>query len=136
MSREQLLHRLVEERSSVKLVKEIAQSLNLKWRQVYNLAKKYKQSGGNLSGVTFRNNQGGRDKSRLLPAVEMLLQDAIAELYCDRQKVKPSIVVEEMQRRCRLAGFKTPSQVTVRKRINHLAKRDLFIGKIVFKKNF
>jgi putative transposase len=129
MNREQLLHRLVEERSSVKLVKEIAQSLNLKWRQVYNLAKKYKQSGGNLSGVTFRNNQGGRDKSRLLPAVEMLLQDAIAELYCDRQKVKPSIVVEEIKRRCRLAGFKTPSQVTVRKRINHLAKRELVMAR-------
>jgi len=122
--RERLLHRLLEQRSSLKLVKEIANELNLKWRQVYNLARKYKQAGGNLSAVTIKNNQGGKNKSRLLPVVEMLLQDAIKELYYDRQKLKPSVVVEEIKQRCRLAGLKAPSQVTVRKRINHLAKRE------------
>lgn len=124
-NRERLLHRLVEQGSSLKLVKEVAKELNLEWRQVYNLAKKYKQSGGSLFGVTIKNNQGGKNKSRLLPVVEMLLQDAIDELYCDRQKIKPSIVVEEINRRCRLAGFKAPSQVTVRTRINNLAKREV-----------
>lgn len=128
-NRERLLHRLLDQGSSLKLVKEIAKELNLQWRQVYNLAKKYKQSGGNLSGVTIKNNQGGKNKSRLLPTVEMLLQDAIEELYCDRQKIKPSALIEEISQRCRLAGLKAPSQVTVRKRINSLPKYELVMAR-------
>jgi len=128
-TREKLLKRLVDHRSSLAVVKEIAQELNLTWRQVYNLAKKYKQTGAGLAGVIIKHSQGGKNKSRLLSEVEMLVKDAIQELYCDRQKRKPSVVIEEISRRCRLAGFKPPSQVTVRARINHLAQREIALSR-------
>ena len=127
-TREQLLQKLLQD-PSLKMVKEIAQELNITWRQVYNLAKKYKQSGGGLSGVIIKHGTGGKDKSRLLPEVEILVNDTIQELYCDRQKRKPSVIIEEINRRCYLAKFKAPAPGTIRTRISHLVQREIVLAR-------
>lgn len=126
-SREACIKKLLEEKPGIKRVQEAAILLGVSTRQVYNLLKNYKQSGCNLSGLVLKKRLGGKDRGRLLPATETIIRDTLEEVYCNKQKLKASIVIEEIQRRCALAKVAIPSPMTVRNRLKKIPQRSLII---------
>lgn len=124
-NREQHIKELLKNRSSGKLISAVAINLNISSRQVYNLIKKYRKAGCSLSGLIIKKKLCGKDKSRLLPEIEAIVKDAIDELYCHKQKLKASTVIEEIRKRCVTAGFNPPSQATVRKRIEKIPQQTI-----------
>ncbi len=128
-TRAEHLTKLIKDKPSVQLVVETALKLGISSRQVYTLIKNYKNAGHNFSGLLGRKSSGGRDKSRLLPEIETIIMDAIGELYCNKQKLKVSVIVEEIVKRCLAAGFNPPSPVTVRSRIKKIPQRVVVISR-------
>ena len=124
-NREQHLKELLKSKPSVEHVNTVAKNLNISSRQVYNLMKKYKKSGYSISGLIIKKRLCGKDKSRLLPEIEAITKDTINELYCHKQRLKASVVIEEIRKRCVTAGFKPPSQATVRKRIQKIPQQTI-----------
>lgn len=83
---------------------------------LYTWLKQY-QSAGHVSALV-PGKRGRKTGTRLLTGEqEKILQSAIEDLYLNKQRHKPQDVIEEVQRRCRLAKVKSPHPNTVRNRI-------------------
>jgi len=128
-NREQHIKELLKSRPNVERINAVAKNLNISSRQVYNLVKKYRKSGYSLSGLMVKKRLCGKDKSRLLPEIEAVIKDAIDELYCHKQRLKASAVIEEIYKRCATAGFKPPSQATIRKRIQKIPQQTIIAAR-------
>lgn len=124
-NREQHIKELSNGRSSVERVNTVARNLNISSRQVYNLIKKYRKCGSNLSGLIIKKRLCGKGKSRVLPEIEAIINDAINELYCHKQRLKASTIVEEIHKRCITVGLKPPSHVTIRERIRKIPQQTI-----------
>jgi len=86
---------------------------------VYRWLRLYLASG-HLSALIPRLD-GRRRGTRLVRAeVEAIIASAIEDEYLNRQKKKPSEVVEAVRRRCKTGGIEPPHPNTVRKRIREL----------------
>lgn len=57
-------------------------------------------------------------------APEAILQSAIEDVYLHKQRCSAQVVIEEVQRRCRLAKVASPHPNTVRNRINRIPDRE------------
>lgn len=101
-------------------IKQASQQLSLTSRQIYNLIRKYQISGCEMSSLIPAKPSGGRGGSRLPKGVEQIIQDVIGELYLSPQKLKASLVIEEINRRCHHLKISRPSGYAVRQRLNQL----------------
>lgn len=124
-TREDCIKGLLEGKPSVQRIQEVASQLGVSSRQVYKLIKNYKKSGCNLLGLMIKKRLCGKDRSRLSQDTEVLIKDSLEEFYCNQQRFKASVVIEEIRRRCVVAGIKAPSPMTVRNRIKKIPKQVL-----------
>ncbi len=127
--REECLKTLLEGKSSAQRIQEVASRLGVSSRQVYKLIKNYKRSGCNLSGLMIKKRLCGKDRSRLPRDVEAIIQDSLEGSFCNQQRFKASVVIEEIRSRCAVAGVNAPSPMTVRNRIRKIPQRILVISR-------
>ena len=100
-------------RSSVRLA---AHQLQLSVTQVYRLLKRYDRDPRLTSLLPAR--RGCKPGHSRLPAItEDLIQGTIDEVYLTRQKPRVSVLVEEVQRRCKALGVAPVSSKAVRCRL-------------------
>lgn len=104
-------------------IKSASQQLNLTSRQIYNLIRRYKNSGCQLSSLIPVSPSGGRGGSRLPADIEQIIQDVIAELYLSPQKYKASHIIEEVNRRCHYLKTTKPSTFAIRQRLKQLPEK-------------
>ena len=104
----------------ISLAEEASKALELSRRRVYSLIRIYRSSGGLLTSLLPSKPSGGKGQSRLSTKVEGLIGEAIESLYLNRQRVPTSRVVEDVQRRCNRAGLLTPSESTIRRRVESI----------------
>ena len=97
-----------------------AKQLDLSSRTIYTLVGKWREGGGSIPLLAPNVSNGGRHKSRLLPAVDYIIQQAIETKYLTAQKSKISTVMQAVRRECRLQELKPPALNTVRLRIDQL----------------
>lgn len=101
------------------------QRLGLSTRQIYNLIKRYRDSGYQLRGLLFPKKSGGKGKTRLSNEVEVVIQFVIQDKYLSKQQIKTSIIIEEIRRRCFHTNIKAPCGNAIRKRIQQLSSKEI-----------
>lgn len=99
---------------------EAANKLNLSERTIYNLLRRWRESGGAITSLVARGSNGGKGRSRLRADVESLISTAIADSYLTRQKLSVSSLLRLIREKCRKANLKPPALNTVRSRIKKL----------------
>lgn len=120
--REMIIAELAMKGCPRKKAKEAARELNISDRRVYKLVDKYRRSGFKLTSLIPLTSQGGKGKGRITTTIEQIIAATINELYLSKQKHKASYVIQEIKRRCHVAGLKPPSKNTIRSRIERLSE--------------
>ncbi len=124
----------------IKLDENIPQEIQNKpkpsYNSVYQWVKKYKQSEGNIHSLVSNTKKKGNRKSRLQPEVYQIIEQAIDEIYLNRNQgsIKDTydrvivLIVEENQYRQSLSlpELKIPNYMAVRNTIKKIPpqKRD------------
>lgn len=119
--REKIIQPLANQRQcSLKETKKAAKLLHLGWRQIYYLINRYREFDGNLRSLLPNKSKGGKGRYRIHSNLELIIQSVIDDIYLTKQQNKISCVIEEVCRRCHVAGISAPSENTIRRRIQHL----------------
>jgi putative transposase len=106
-------------------VQAAATALGLSERRTYALVRRYRDAGGDLTALLPGRPNGGRDRSRVPPASEVMLHQTVHELYLTRQKPTAARVVREVLGRCGAGKLRPPSPSTIRRRLKALPLADL-----------
>lgn len=102
----------------------LAESIGIHPATLYKWLKLYQQAGHVSALVPIK--RGRKTGTRLLAAEqEKIIESAIEDLYLNKQRHKPQDIIEEVQRRARLAKTTAPHPNTVRSRIADLRPADV-----------
>ncbi len=121
--REPVIRSLAYTSSTLKEIKQAAAELGISTRQVYNLMHAYRASEGQFISLLKGKPNGGKGKGRLPQQQEKIIQATIEKLYLTKQRLRPSVIIEEIKRRCHYAAIKSPSDNAIRARIMHLSEK-------------
>ena len=121
--RETVLEPLVNKaRCSFNEAKQAAKQLDLSWRQIYNLLKRYRDDRQLLTLIPQKSS-GGKDKSRIPFITEKIITDVVEDRFLSQQRTKIRLIFEEIVRCCSVSGVIAPSERTVRRRIENLSQK-------------
>lgn len=90
---------------------------------LYRWLDKYEKYGTLTSLVDGYDNSGGKGKSRLDESVDAVIQSVIEELHLNKQKYSFKTVYRKIDQMCMNLELKTPSEGTVRNRIDDLSPK-------------
>ena len=126
--RADIIRPLAEQRKCSKAaISEAANTLQLSERYIYQLVLKCRTSQGMLTSLIPNKPNGGKGRSRLLKQQEALICEVIDDLYLTPQKLHPARIVEEVRKRCAEKTIKTPSEATIRRRLDNILYSQLKI---------
>ena len=122
----------------IKLDENISQEIQNKpkpsYSSVYQWTKKYKQSEGNIHSLVSNTTKKGNRKSRLQPEVQQIIDQAIDEIYLDRNQGSIQdtydrvivLIVEENQNRqfLNLPELKIPNYMAIRNSIKKIPSQE------------
>jgi len=97
--------------------------LNLSWRQIYTLLKRYRDYDKQLLALLPSKPTGGKGRVRLPFPTEKIIEYAIENRYLTRQQTKISLIIEEIIVSCTQAGIVPPAARTIRRRIESLSNK-------------
>ncbi|MHB1947570.1 MAG: Mu transposase C-terminal domain-containing protein [Gammaproteobacteria bacterium] len=124
--REQVIRPLVlVEKCTTKQARAAAAELGLSTRQIYNLIQSYRASGEKFVSLLKGKSSGGKGKGRLQKKQEIIIQATIEEVFLSKQRLRASVVIEEVKRRCSYGDIKPPSENAIRTRISQLHDYDV-----------
>ncbi|WP_296706767.1 Mu transposase C-terminal domain-containing protein [Rhodoblastus sp.] len=106
---------LAKNRSTRKEVCEAGKELGISVSAAYAALKRYAESG-EITQLPPPTRPGGRGKSRLLPAVEQVIQDEIEKTLLKRRNYGISKFIENVEKRLRKLGLDV-SEATLRNRV-------------------
>ena len=102
------------------MAQEAAEQLGTTKRWIYKLIQRYKAGSGLVTDLRSRNSNGGKNKSRISPEVNIIINEAVSTLYLSRQKLSKAVINREIRMRCRKAGLRPPAYNTIDLRITQL----------------
>jgi putative transposase len=127
--REQIIRPLVlVEKCTAKQARAAAAELGLSTRQIYNLIQSHRASGEKFVSLLKGKSSGGKGKGRLQNKQEKIIQATIEEVFLSKQRLRASVVIEEVKRRCSYADIKPPSDNAIRTRISQLHDYEVLIN--------
>lgn len=118
-----ILQPILAARGDLAVVTEVCQANKLGKSTIYRWLKLYDETDSVRSLVDLPR-LGGKDKSRLDEARNVVINEAITSHYLTRQKKRASEVVLEVRRLCRQAKLAVPAETTVRRRIRQLDEEE------------
>jgi len=119
--RAEIISSIVEyDHVSISVAKEAAQKLNISIRTIYRLIKRWRDSGGSITSLAPGESNGGKGNSRIQNSLELLISQAISDMYLTKQKISIAALMRIIKERCHKAGFDYPAVNTVRSRIKKL----------------
>lgn len=99
-------------------IAEAAKMLDVSERYVYHLFRKYIVSGGLLISQIPQKSNGGKGKSRLSQRQGGVIYEVVDEQsFLSPERLKPSNIIKEVQKRCIEKNIKCPSSMTIRRRL-------------------
>jgi putative transposase len=115
------------ERRPRHLILAAAAALGLAERQTYTLVRRCMDAGGDLTALLPGRSSGGRAKPRIATAGEVVLHQAVHQLYLKPQKPTAARVAREVAGRCgaEKVPVRPPSPSTVRRRLKALSIADM-----------
>ena len=90
--------------------------------RVYDYLEAYRVSPV-LTSLMPKKPSGGRGKGRINNAQGEIIQAVIQELYLTRNRIKPFMIIKEVNRRCFESNIDRPSPNTVRRRLKAIPAR-------------
>lgn len=103
-------------------VRAAAHDLNISERWAYELIRRLRAGGGELTALLPQPGRGGPRRPRIAGDREAIIGEVIETSYLTRQKVRPSEVVRAVRAACRKAGVSAPSEATIRRRVAAVRK--------------
>lgn len=122
IAREEIERLLLLNPRTVEDVKRAAKRLGCGITWLYTLMHRY-EADRTLTSLLPRDKNGGRGQPRIDPDIERMIAEVIEEFHLTDLKLKPVAVLKEVAHRCRKLGWKAPSHMTVRKRIDAISGR-------------
>lgn len=107
---------------TTELVKEQAKKVGVHFITLYRWIKAYESTGRVSSLVKFQHT-GGKNKSRLQPEIETIIQTTIEDFYLTKQQRSMQKTCTEVIARCRNAGLIPPHSNTIRNRIAQITDK-------------
>lgn len=104
------------------LVADHARAYGVSAPTMYRWMNVFRSAGNKLSVLLPTPPNGGRDKKRLQPEIEAIIDTAIEQFYLTKQQPSVKDTADEVARLCRNAGLPTPHPSTVGRRINAVAE--------------
>jgi putative transposase len=84
---------------------EAANKLNLSERTIYNLIRRWRESGGSITSLVSHGSNGGKGHSRLPKDTESLVSNAIVDTYLSRHKITVTSLTRVIKEGCNGANF-------------------------------
>lgn len=110
-------------RRTREMVEEQARSAGVHAGTIYRWISNYR--GSEQMSALLPNKRGfKKGGSRLLPEIDVIVTATIDDFYLNKQKRSVKKTCEEVENRCRNAGFKPPHRNTIRNRVNELSDKD------------
>lgn len=104
------------------LVRAAAIDLKISERWAYRLIRRLREENGAVTALLPRDGRGAPRKTRIAGDREAIIGHVIEGHYLKRQKARPSEIVRAVQVECRKAGISSPSEATIRRRVNLIDK--------------
>lgn len=114
---------LAPARKTFKQIRERAQKFNVSPATIYRWISDFEQTGTPRSLVPKVKERGGKNKSRLSEEVDLIINNAINDIYLDPQKYPIQSVYQEISENCKHAGLPIPHLNTVRARIEKINQK-------------
>lgn len=99
---------------------EAASRLNLSTRTIYRLIRKWRDSDRSIAALAPDSSKGGKGSLRLPNNVELLISQAISDIYLSKQRPSVAALMRIIKERCHKVGLNYPAVGTVRARIKRL----------------
>ena len=107
------------------LVRAAARDLNISERWAYQLIRRLREHGGELSALLPHDGRGAPRKTRIAGDREAIISAVIASEYLTQQKARPAQIVRSVRAHCRKRGISAPSEATIRRRLRQIRKDDI-----------
>lgn len=104
-------------------IKGIAKENKIGYTTIYRWLVDY-NSTSTISSLVPLEKTGGRGQSRLDKTIDLIINDAIREIYATSQAKSQQKVVEEVLLRCRNAGIDAPHENTIRNRVARYSQKE------------
>lgn len=132
--RYEIIKPILDGNADTEKIKEIAQANSTHYTTLYRWIKLYNDSGL-VSSLAGSKKNGGKDKSRLTPEIDDVINNTILELYLDSSKKSISKVIRTITMKCKELDLSPPHANTIRNRIKSLSEEEVMRARYGRKKS-
>lgn len=126
LERFRMIKPLVERYHSRKEVEEYAERIGVHYTTLYRILRDYRATNSVASLVPKHCNRGGKGKARLSGDVEAIinkfLDEKLEDKTVDLSKLQTSKLLRDVEKICRIAKVKSPTWVTLNRRVQEALK--------------
>lgn len=115
---------VLKNRGDINIVKKAATDNKVSVPTIYRWVRKF-ESSGMVSSLANEVRFGGKGQSRLMEAVNDIVEDTIHKVYLNSSRKSIVKTIREIRMKCSDLGLPLPHPNTIRKRINNLRKEDV-----------
>lgn len=133
-SRYEIIKPILDGKADTEEVKKIASTNNVHYTTLYRWIKLYNDNGI-ISALAGSKKNGGKDKSRLIPAIDEIINNTILELYLDPSKKSISKVIRTITNKCKEMDLPQPHSNTIRNRIKSISEEEVLKARYGRKKS-
>ncbi|MDE5420992.1 DDE-type integrase/transposase/recombinase [Ancylomarina sp. DW003] len=122
--RYKIIKPMLEEKTSLDKIKQIADENRVHYTTLYRWIKAY-QKDGLISALAAQKRSGGKNKSRLSSHVDNIIDETIVDVYLTPSKKSISKVIRTIILKCKDQDIKPPHPNTIRNRIKNLSEEEV-----------
>ena len=123
LKRLEIIKSLVGIKRNTNLVIEKAAEAGVSVATMYRWLKPYEETGQVSSLYPCYEKRGGPGKARLKKEVEAIIKSYVEKVYDVDQTMSMQKALKDIKAQCKNAGFASPHDTTLRKRINNLTRK-------------
>lgn len=133
-NRYEIIKPILDGKADTETVKKIAAENDVHYTTLYRWIKLYNDTGI-VSSLAGSKKNGGKDKSRLIPAIDEIINNVILELYLDSSKKSISKVIRTIIVKCKEMDLSPPHSNTIRNRIKSISEEEVLRARYGRKKS-
>lgn len=123
LKRLEIIKSLVGIKRNTNLVIEKAAEAGVSVATLYRWLKPYEETGQVSSLYPCYEKRGGPGKARLKNEIETIIRSYVDKVYDVDQTMSMQKALKDIKAQCKNAGFRSPHDTTLRKRINNLTRK-------------
>lgn len=133
-ARYQIIKPILDGKSSTLEVKKLAEINGIHYTTLYRWIKRY-NNGGIIAVLAGQKRSGGKNKSRLTPELDTIINECIIDLYLDPSRKSISKVTRSIIIKCKKQNVTPPHANTIRNRIKNISEEEVLRARYGSKKS-